>query len=54
MLSSLSTLQYDELITGLPPARMCVLSLLLQGCKSCAAPLDVEIWAKMDQIHGTA
>ena len=27
------------------PARMCVRSLLLKGCRSCTAPLDVEIWA---------
>ena len=54
MLSTLSTLQYDEFVTGFQPARMCVLSLLLQGCKSCAAPSIAEIWAKMDQIHGTA
>ena len=32
-------------ILWVPPARMCVRSLLLKGCKSCAAPLDVEIWA---------
>ena len=54
MLSTLSTLQYDEFVTGFQPARMCVLSLLLQGCKSCAAPSIAQIWAKMDQIHGTA
>ena len=54
MLSTLSTLQYDELITGIQPARVCVLLLLLQGCQTSSAPLDVEIWAKMDQIDGTA
>ena len=35
----LPTSQYDEFITGIQPARLCVLSLLLQGCKSCAGPL---------------
>ena len=50
----LPTSQYDESITGIQPARACVLSLLLQGCKSCAGPLIVEIWAKMEQVDGTA
>ena len=37
-------------ISRFPPARMCFRSLLLQGGKSCAAPLDVEIWAMLRQM----
>ena len=38
-------------ILRFPPARMCVRSLLLKGCRSCTAPLDVEIWAMVRPSH---
>ena len=38
-------------ILGFQPARMCVRSLLLKGCRSCTAPLDVEIWAMVRPSH---
>ena len=41
----------SALILRFPPARMCVRSLLLKGCRSCTAPLDVEIWAMGRPSH---